>query len=231
MWLQPEALKRHVGHRHLQSTAKVKKPLLDFTVTYTSAPFHTPQVIGGGDKVGMYAGHSGASRRGHRHNPELRYSRVPTAVLERTAPASVSGPLPTPWLCAGKLLLTPVTCAVPPLSDSQASQSEERSLHLLSATVPRPGAGTEPASADRALPARHLEASPSLSSTEASLMLAQKPNSCSSSGIASVLFLFNGQRSETSGVVVRYMLAFTSSQGSCQCNLLLYITVPTVLPL
>lgn len=81
MWLQPEAQKRHIGHRHLQSTAKVKKVLLELTVTYTLAPFHTPQVIGGGDKVGMYAGHSGASSRGYRHNTELHYFSVSTAIL------------------------------------------------------------------------------------------------------------------------------------------------------
>lgn len=60
-------------------------------------------------------------------------------------------------------------------------------------------------------------------------MLIQDKNNCSSSGVTSVLVLFNGQLSKTLRVKVRYMLAFTSSPALCQCNLLLYLTIPTVL--
>lgn len=46
MLLQPEAQKRHIGHRHLKSTAKVKEVLLELTVTCTLTPFLKSLAVG-----------------------------------------------------------------------------------------------------------------------------------------------------------------------------------------
>lgn len=93
--------------------------------------------------------------------------------------------------------MTPLTCDVPPLSDSQASQSKERSLHLLLATVSQAYAVTE--QKEFSLSAIWLLAAfePQLVYERVLSDANPEKNNCSSSGITLVLFLFNGQLSKT----------------------------------